>query len=607
MPGRLKTLWRIMEGQRLRYAAAIGATLIAAVTMYGRPLISRLGIDYIVLRAGDPPREKPRPMVTWLAEQDVRPETVLGVLAVALLGVSVVSGLFTFLRGKWAAQAAESIVRRLRNRLYDHLQNLPAGYHDRSETGDLIQRATSDVETVRVFLAQQVSELGRAVILMTTALPLMLWMDVRMTLWSCLVLPVVVVFSTVFFVRIRSTFTAQAEAEAAMTSRLQENLTGIRVVRAFARQGYESQRFEQTNDEYRRRAHRLITLLSFYWPINDFLHLGQNAVVLLVGASYVLEGSLSVGDLYAFITFVNMFLWPVRQMGRILAEMGRATVSLGRIGEILAVPAEADRYGAAPPAAPVQGRIEIRDLHFAHGEREVLADVSVTVEAGQTLAILGPSGSGKSTLIHLLLRLYDYDRGAIYLDGTELRDLPRRFVRSRIASVLQEPFLYSRSLRENIKLGRSDCPDDAMIAAASAAAVHASITRFDAGYDTVVGERGVTLSGGQRQRVALARALLMDPPVLILDDAFSAVDTRTEQMILDALKRRHERRTTIVIAHRLTTLMRADRVIVLDRGRIVQDGTHEALIGAEGMYRRLWHIQSALDEDLDEDREPVAS
>ncbi|NLF32035.1 MAG: ABC transporter ATP-binding protein [Planctomycetes bacterium] len=597
-----------MEGQRLRYGAAIAAILLSALVMYSRPLVVKVVIDHVIKNEplGD---EMPAFVAALFERYDIRSvlAQALWIATIAFVATAVISGTLDYLRGTWAARAAESIALRLRDRLYDHLQRLPAAYHDRAESGDLIQRCTSDVETLRMFLASQVTEIGRAVILMGTALPLMLSLDARMTLWACLVLPVVIVFSVVFFARTSATFKVQAESEGAMTARLQENLSGIRVVRAFARQEYESRRFEEANAAYRDRSHSLIRLFSFYWPISDFLCIGQNAVVLLVGAFYVADGSMTLGTLSAFITYVNMFLWPVRQMGRVLAETGKAVVSLGRIGEILAAPVEADRPAAAAPPAPAQGRIEIRGLSFSHGGRPVLSDITLTVEAGQTLAILGPSGSGKSTLIQVLLRLYDYDAGTITLDGAELRDLPRRHVRRQIAPVLQEPFLYSKSLRENIKLGRSDSDDDAMIEAANAAAVHASIARFDAGYDTVVGERGVTLSGGQRQRVALARALLMDPPVLILDDAFSAVDTRTERSILDALRRRHQRRTTLVIAHRLTTLMHADRIIVLDRGRIAQEGTHDTLVAAEGMYRRLWLIQSALDEDLDEDLEPAAS
>ena len=607
MSGKFRTLWQIMEGQRLRYAAAIGAILISAVFMFARPIIVRFAIDYVIK---DDPLAAPAFFQQWLDQIGARSVLAhnLWIASIALVATTAVSGLFGYFRGKWAAIAAESIARRLRDRVYDHLQHLPCRYHDDAESGDLVQRATSDIETVRLFLAMQVAEIGRALILMATALPIMLYLNVRMAMLSMLVVPVVVIFAVVFFMKIRPTFKKQTEAEGKMTSRLQENLTGVRVVRAFARQKHECQQFAAANEAYRFRSHNLIRLFSYYWPATDLLCIGQTSLVLVAGAYYASIGEMTIGTMYAFMTFVNMFLWPVRHMGRVLADMGKATVSLGRIGEILSVPVEADRPQARRLAEPARGRIEIDSLSFAHvGDQDVLSDVSVTIEAGQTLAILGPSGSGKSTLISLLLRLYDYEDGAIRLDGVDLRDLPRKHVRSQIGSVLQEPFLYSKSLRDNIKLGRSGSDDETMIGAATAAAVHESITRFDTGYDTLVGERGVTLSGGQRQRVALARALLTDPPVLILDDAFSAIDTRTESAILSALRQRHQRRTTLVIAHRLSTLMHADRIIVLEGGSIVQDGTHDDLVAAEGMYRRLWQIQRTPDEDLDDTLQPAAS
>jgi ATP-binding cassette subfamily B protein len=463
-------------------------------------------------------------------------------------------------------------------------------------------------------------------------------------------------FGVAFFSKVQRTFKASDEAEGKMTSRLQENLSGIRVVRAFARQQYEIEHFAQANSEYRRRWYRLMQLLSFYWPTSDLMCFTQQGIVLFAGAWYVSRGDLTAGDLFTYIMYVNLFLWPVRNMGRILADMGKALVSIGRVGEILSQPVEVEQellsqpdnvaqppsavaflagphanghdlgvakspsamatlmephlngHSAQPraavphagtqPAAP-PGEIVVKNLVFNHGpEIPVLRGISLRIEPGMTLAMLGPSGSGKSTLINLLLRLYDYDTGSIRLDGLELRALPRKFVRAQIGSVLQEPFLYSKSLRENIKLSCTEAADEDIVAAASAACIHESIEGFENGYDTLVGERGVTLSGGQRQRVALARALLKNPPILILDDAFSAVDTHTEKMILRALRNRHGRRTTIVIAHRLSTLMHADRVIVLDEGQIVQSGTHDSLIAEDGMYRRLWQIQTSLADDL---------
>jgi ATP-binding cassette subfamily B protein len=403
-----------------------------------------------------------------------------------------------------------------------------------------------------------------------------------------------------FFMRIQHAFRASDEAESRMTTLLQENLSGARVVRAFARKDYEIAKFAQGNDQYRDRWYRLLALLSVYWSSSDLLCIGQTGAVLVAGAYYVAIGSITVGTLYAFTAYVGLFLWPARNMGRVLAELGKAMVAVGRIHEILEEPAESEPAEAVAVPQP-QGHLVVRSLGFNHGQQAVLQDVCLDVPAGSTLGLLGPAGSGKSTLINLLLRLYDYDQGSITLDGVELRQLPRSLVRQRVGSVLQEPFLYSRTLRENIKLAHSHAGDPEMFEAAASADIHDSILTFESGYDTVVGERGVTLSGGQRQRVAIARALLRNPPVLILDDAMSAVDTQTEGVILRALRRRHGKMTTIVIAHRLTTLMHADMIAVLEGGRVTQSGSHQQLLREDGLYKRLWHVQTSMQRDLQQD------
>ncbi len=527
------------------------------------------------------------------------------------------------------------MARRMRDRLYDHLQHLPCTYHDKVETGDLVQRCTSDVETVRSFLSMQIVEIARAVIMLIVVIPIMCWLSGRMTLVALSVIPVICLFSAIFFARVKYAFKLSDEAEGAMTTVLQENLTGIRVVRAFARQDFECDKFAGRNAAYRDRTFELIRLMAWYWSSGDFLCHLQNGLVLIVGGMWLAGGKLSVGTLFAFMAYVNMLLWPIRQMGRILSDLGKTLVSLQRIHEILQQPREvllqvapaghaddnghlaaahegdghisADGHAQAADPDRLAGHIVVKDLSFGYGEKPVLDGISFEVKPGSTLAFLGPSGCGKSTLMHLLLRLYDYSHGSITLDGREIRDLDRKALRRQIGSVMQEPFLYSKSLRDNIRMGVPHAADEAITRAAQAACIHDSIEQFEGKYDTLVGERGVTLSGGQRQRVALARAILKDPPILILDDALSAVDTRTESLILEALRRRHGRHTTLVIAHRLSTLMQADSILVLERGRIVQSGTHAGLLAQEGLYQRLWKIQTSLEEDLDKDLQTVSS
>jgi ATP-binding cassette subfamily B protein len=599
-----------MAGHRLRYGAAIAALVIASCFLYLAPLVVQAVIDGVILES--PGDEVGTALETWIVDRLGGAEAVLAHLwwpALLVLGLTAVAGVFTYLRGRWSAQASEAIARTVRERVYDRLQHLPCRYFDTARTGDLIQRSTSDVETLRVFLANQVVEIGRAVVMLLIPIPLMLAIHVGMTLASVVLIPPIVAFSIVYFMKVKSTFRAVDEAEGRMTTTIQENLTGIRVVRAFARQDHERARLAERNVAHRDLDYRLYVLMARYWSLSDLMCFMQKLIVVGAGLWWLAAGELRVGAFYYFLTAVTMFIWPVRMMGRILTDLGKAVVALGRLREILDERPEGDGETVVAGPAALEGRIEFEGVTFAHGESSpVLTDVSFTVEPGQTLALLGSSGAGKTTIVSLVLRLYDYDAGSIRLDGHELRTLDRRLVRGRTSTVLQDPFLYSRSLRENIALARPSAAQEEIEEATSTACIHDSILEFEAGYDTVVGERGVTLSGGQRQRVALARALLRQPAILVLDDALSAVDTGTETLILDALRRRHGVHTTIVIAHRLSTLMHADRIVVLDGGRVVQSGRHADLVGQPGLYRRLWELQSggaeAAADDVVEARSP---
>lgn len=601
-------LWRLTPGHRVRYLGALGCLIAATALNYGIPLVGTAVIDHAL--TGHPVQDDTSPLVAKFVALTGGPTELLAHLWIApvvMVGLSAVAGLFSFLKGWLTSLASDGIARELKDRLYDHLNHLPARYHDGADTGDLVQRCTSDVETTRLFLATQIGEIAQAIALMAIALPLLLWLSPPMTAVAFALIGPIILYGYIYFRRVKYVFKQVDEAEGDLTAVIQENLTGIRVVRAFARHDYELNKFAEPNARFRDRNLRLLRLMAWYWSISDLAALSQIGLVLLVGAHWITTGTISVGVLFAFLTYLGTMLWPVRQLGRILTDLGKTTVALTRIGEILAIERESEPPAAVATAllpSTLSGRLTVRDLHFSHGTASrALNGVSFDVKPGETLAILGPSGSGKSTLMHVLLRLYDYEQGSVQLDGRELNTLPRGWLRSQFGVVMQEPFLFSKSLRANLRLGRADAPDPDIEEAARAACIHDTITRFDQGYETLIGERGVTLSGGQRQRVAIARALLKTSPFLILDDALSAVDAETESMIIQALRARRGQATTLVIAHRLATLAHADRVIVLDQGRIVQAGTPAELTAADGFYRRLWQIQTNVEADLATDLE----
>ncbi len=516
----------------------------------------------------------------------------LWIMAAAILGMTLLSGLVRFARARLNTRAGEGSVRRLRDRLYAHIQRLPYRWHAAAQTGDVIQRATTDVDTVRRFLSGMLLEFVRTILMVLVGAAVMFTINTTLALITIgMVIPVALV-SVLFHTRIHRLYTDQEEAEGRLFTVIQENVTGIRVVRAFGRSGFELDKFSAANEENRRKLLKVDYTFASLWATLDLLCGMEYAAVLIVGILLAVRGNLTIGQFTVFVSYVFTFFWPIRGFGRVLSELSRTLVAAGRLEEILQAEEEADLETGSEPS--LRGDIDFRDVSFSYGDNPVLQHLDMHIPGGSTAAILGGTGSGKSTLTLLLQRLYDADSGKIAIGGTDLREISKAHLRSHIGIVLQEPFLYSRSILQNISVCSRE-PDRARAeAAARDACVHEDIMDFEQGYDTVVGERGVTLSGGQKQRVAIARALAGESDLLVFDDSLSAVDTRTDAAIRDALRARRKGVTTIIISHRVTTLMEADRIFVLKDGKVAEEGTHEELMAIPGgIYRRTFDIQSA--------------
>ena len=578
---RLVGLWRLMTGYRGAYIWAAVSLGAAAVLKSGTYLLLRYFID------------------TVLGQHTAG--LALITVALGFVGLAVFEGLFTFLSGRLAAQTAEGIALRLRNYLYDHIQRLSFTYHDRIQTGELISRSTSDVDAVRRFFADQAIGLGRISLLFLVNLGALFYLDARLALLSIVVIPLVLIISVLFFRRISDMYERYQEQEAALSTTLQENLTGVRVVKAFARQAYEKQKFEAQNWEKYQRGRRLLRLHAFFWPTTDILLVAQLLTGYTIGALLAIAGTISVGTYLAYAGLLIWLIFPMRNMGRLIVQMSTGLVSFGRVMEIVQEAREDLESGDFQPSGPVKGELRFESVEFTYsGEGPVLHDISFECAPGQVVALLGSTGSGKTSLVNLIPRFYDYTGGHIRLDGRELTEYPRAYLREQVGLVEQEPFLFSRTIRENITYGvRRQVEQSEIEAAAKAAAIHDVVLSFPDRYDTLVGEKGVTLSGGQKQRVAIARTLLKDPRILILDDSTSSVDTETEAEIRDALARLMQGRTSFVIAHRIQSVMDADLILVMDQGRIVQRGRHDGLMAEDGPYRRVYEMQGQVEVEIE--------
>jgi ATP-binding cassette subfamily B protein len=612
---RLVGLWRVMAGFRWLYAGAMLAIVLGAFIRVSYYRVVQYVIDTVV-GAGQNSQNLP-----WLA--------------LSFVGLAVLEGTFAYLRGVWSAKTAEGIVLRLRDYLYDHMQRLTFAFHDYAKTGELIQRSTSDVDAMRRFYADQALGIGRIVALFVVNFTMLLRMNTRIGLLAIVVMPFIVTMSYWFFGRVSKAYKRYQEQEAKLSTVLQENLTGVRVVKAFARQPYEIDKFDRENWERYRLGKKLLIMHSLYWPLSDVLCAAQTILVQAVSALMAVRGEITVGTYIAVMGMLTWIIWPMRNLGRLIVQVSTGLVSYRRVADVIEQDREDIMAGSVPLDAQIRGAIAFEHVSFAYEPMvvlqdeedkkkksdarirdaepekeealkpvEVLHDISFRCAPGNVVALLGSTGSGKTSIINLLLRFYDYQEGSLKLDGVELTEYPRSLLRRNIGIVEQEPFLFSRSIRDNIAYGADrEVTQEEIERAAQAAAIHDIVLTFPEGYDTIVGEKGVTLSGGQRQRVAIARALLKDPRILVLDDATSSVDTETEEQIQRALDVLIPGRTTFIVAHRIQTVMNADLILVLDKGHIVQSGTHADLIQQPGLYHDIYEIQSRIEEEVAEEVE----
>lgn len=591
---RLRLVSSFLDGSKRWFLAAILSTVGLALTNMLTPQIVRVTVDSVL---GSEPFDLPpflADLLNRLGGAEVLREK-LWMIGIVIVGIAVFGFAFFYGSRVFNTKAAETLVKTMRDKVFRHLLALPDDWYGKNRTGDIIQRCTSDINMVKDFLSEQLVSVFRIVVMLALSLFFMFSLHVGLTLIALAGVPVLLTTSLIFHKKVSPEFEICDENEGKLSAIVQENLTGVRVVRAFGREVYEKEKFDNQNRYYMGLWDRVNKMFCRYWSVADLIANLQIMLLVVFGAVFAIRGELSAGAYIAFLSYNGYLTWPIRQLGRVISEMSKAGVSLRRIEGILNAAPERDEDGAEHVTTDYRGDITFDRVSFSFdGKTPVLEDVSFTVPAGSTVGILGGTGSGKSTLVRLLDRLYPLPEGSgtISVGGIDIRRLRAAELRSNIGFVLQEPYLFSRTIGENLRLAKQTASDAELRAAAHIACLDSAVEGFPSGYDTFVGERGVTLSGGQKQRAAIARTLVQDTPILIFDDSLSAVDTETDATIRARLAGREGRATTLLISHRTATLMHTDRIVVLDRGRVAEIGTHEELLAKNGIYRRIYDIQN---------------
>ena len=586
-----KLLLQFLEGSKLLFVLSILSSALMTLVDMLNPQIIRGTIDNAI---GGKESQFPE-WVNSIVEDlggfsHIGQNLWIPALAIACLGLIRVAAQFgtTMLN----TAGSEVLVKNMRDTLFSHISRLPYAWHMKNSTGDIIQRCTTDVDRIRTFVAEQLTTVFRITILIAMSLYFMFSMNVKMAIIATVPIPIILAYSVLFRKEMHTGFKECDENEGLVSNIVQENLTGVRVVRAFANEKLEKERFKKQNDYYCSLWVHMGHVIGKFFSIQDILCGLQILLVTVFGAVLAVKGEMTSGEYVAFVSYNGMLSFPIRRLGRMLSEMAKAGVSLDRLAYIMDSEEEHDRPGAA--GYDMTGDIRFEGITFCYEEgHDILKDINIEIPAGSTLGILGGTGSGKSTLMLLLDKLYDIPegRGRITIGGVDIRDIRTQHLRKNIAMVLQEPYLFSRSIKDNIGIANEHLQLKDIERAAEAACLTEAIEGFTEGYDTFVGERGVTLSGGQKQRTAIARALTQDAPIMILDDSLSAVDNKTDARIRASLEERFGTATIIIISHRITTLSKADKVVVLDKGRITEQGTPEELKTAGGIYQKIYEIQ----------------